>query len=312
MIEMWDQVFSSMDPAIGEELTAGNGEAAFSRMHSLLGDTWKEVSRVLIDGGIACINIGDATRNINGDFQLFPSHTVISSFLRAEGFQELPSVIWKKPSNSPNKFLGSGTLPVGAYVTLEHEYILIFRKNGRRKFVNDGEKKRRSRSSFFWEERNKWFSDVWDLTGTRQALINSATRGRSAAFPFEIPYRLVNMYSIEGDTVIDPFVGTGTTILAAMASCRNSVGYEMDPGLSGDFVSKALGSRNSLNSVIDRRISNHAAFTKAGEIRGGAMKHHNERHGFPVKTRSEKELHLRKIELITEAGDTGAVKVTYA
>lgn len=311
MIEMWDDIFASLNPAVEEELRAGHSENAFSMMHSILNDIWKEAYRVLVDGGIACVNIGDATRNINGNFQLFPSHAAISTFFRSNGFQELPSVVWKKPSNSPNKFLGSGTLPVGAYVTLEHEYILIFRKNGRRRFENDSARKIRSRSSFFWEERNRWFSDIWDLTGTRQSMSNSLTRGRSAAFPFEIPYRLINMYSVEGDTVLDPFMGTGTTNLASMASCRNSIGYEMDPEILKSAKARVLESRDFLNSIIDKRASDHRAFIETEEARGKNVSHYNENHGFSVKTRPEKEMKLRKIVAISDIEGEEGIMVRY-
>lgn len=84
------------------------------------------------------------------------------------------------------------------------------------------------KSSFFWEERNVWFSDVWDIKGTKQNLQKSKTRERSAAFPFEIPYRLINMFSQKGDMILDPFLGTGTTIQAAIVCGRNSCGYEID------------------------------------------------------------------------------------
>jgi len=90
-------------------------------------------------------------------------------------------------------------------------------------------KKCRKESSYFWEERNVWFSDIWKLKGVRQLLNDKNTRNRSAAFPFELAYRLINMHSIREDTVLDPFAGTGTTTLASIASSRNSVVYEIDP-----------------------------------------------------------------------------------
>ena len=83
-------------------------------------------------------------------------------------------------------------------------------------------------SSFFWEERNVWFSDVWEIKGTKQNLQKSNTRERSAAFPFEVPYRLINMFSQKGDTILDPFLGTGTTMQAAILTGRNSCGYDID------------------------------------------------------------------------------------
>ena len=130
----------------------------------------------------------------------------------------------------PNKFMGSGMLPAGAYATLEHEYILILRKGNKREFKSKEDKLRRQQSAFFWEERNVWFSDIWeDLKGTKQNNIDKHIRERSGAYPFELPYRIINMFSLRGDTVLDPFLGTGTTTLACMATARNSIGYEVNP-----------------------------------------------------------------------------------
>jgi hypothetical protein len=95
-----------------------------------------------------------------------------------------------KTDHAPNKFMGSGMMPPGAYVTLEHEYVLVLRKGNKNEFKTNIEKKLRRESSFFWEERNVWFSDVWmDLKGTTQNLFDNKARERSAAFPFELPYR---------------------------------------------------------------------------------------------------------------------------
>ena len=134
--------------------------------------------------------------------------------------------------------MGSGMLPAGAYVTLEHEYILILRKGSKREFKLDAQKQNRRESAFFWEERNAWFSDVWmDLKGTSQNLGNRTARLRSAAFPFDLPYRLLNMFSVKGDTVVDPFLGIGTTMWAAMAAGRNCIGYEIEARLRDEIVS---------------------------------------------------------------------------
>ena len=193
MVEMWDDIFAMQNKAIACNI-ADNPSVSFDLMHGILNNIWMECYRVLSEGGFLCINIGDATRTINGNFQLFNNHAKISQFCRSLGFTELPCVIWRKQTNAPNKFMGSGMLPCGAYVTLEHEWILIFRKGDKRIFKSANEKLARMKSSFFWEERNVWFSDVWDIKGTKQNLQKSKTRERSAAFPFEIPYRLINMF----------------------------------------------------------------------------------------------------------------------
>ncbi|MEK6848243.1 MAG: DNA methyltransferase [Nanoarchaeota archaeon] len=132
MIEMWDEIFSKQNPEIKEGLKKKNGETAFELMHKELDKVWNEVYRILKVGGIACINIGDATRSLNGKFQIYPNHTRIMNHCLGIGFHALPSILWIKETNSPNKFMGSGTLPVGAYVTLEHEHILLLRKNDKR------------------------------------------------------------------------------------------------------------------------------------------------------------------------------------
>ena len=130
MVEMWDEIFALQDEEgrIGEQLSCGNGQAAFALMHELLDAVWLECNRVMKPGAIACINIGDATRTLDGDFQLYSNHSrILSSFL-GQGFAALPDILWRKQTNAPNKFMGSGMLPVGAYVTYEHEYILVLAK----------------------------------------------------------------------------------------------------------------------------------------------------------------------------------------
>lgn len=181
MIEMWDEQFSSLNPKIGEALKDGKGMEAYDLMNEELYTVWKEVNRVLADSGIVCINIGDATRKVNGSFHLYANHSRITQYFEKMGFQSLPLIIWRKETNKPNKYMGSGMLPPSAYVTLEHEYILIFRKGNNREFKSN-EILKRQESSFFWEERNVWFSDLWNgLKGVSQSLNHSDLRERSAA-----------------------------------------------------------------------------------------------------------------------------------
>ena len=261
MIEMWDKIFSSLNPAIEEALNDQNGFEAYDLMNKELNKVWAEVDRVLVPGGIACINIGDATRKIGDSFQLYSNHSRIICCFEKMGYQVLPDILCRKQSNKPNKFMGSGMLPPNAYVTLEHEYILIFRKGSNREFKKQEEKEHRRGSAYFWEERNKWFSDVWeDVKGTSQKMQNKELRNRNGAYPFELAYRLINMYSVKGDTVLDPFLGTGTTIIAAIASGRNSVGYEIDPNFKEFIVDSILSSRDDSNDYIFERINNHINF----------------------------------------------------
>lgn len=156
MIEMWDEMFSQQDPAIKRCLDKGDGQGAFLKMHDLLNSVWRECDRVLKDNGFICINIGDATRTINGDFKLYSNHSKIIACFEELGYSVLPDIHWRKQSNAPNKFMGSGMYPAGAYVTYEHEYILVFRKGNKRNFEGEA-KKARKESAYFWEERNIWF-----------------------------------------------------------------------------------------------------------------------------------------------------------
>lgn len=291
MIEMWDEILARQNKAIADALSSGNADVAFEEMHKELDKVWKECYRVLSPGGFLCINIGDATRTINGEFRLFNNHSRIVKSCLEVGFNNLPNIIWRKQTNAPNKFMGSGMLPCGAYVTLEHEYILIFRKGSKREYKKDAEKSVRKKSAFFWEERNIWFSDIWELKGVKQKITNSESRERSAAFPFEVPYRLINMYSQYGDTILDPFFGLGTTALASMASGRNSIGFEIDPMLK-ITIEDNLNSQsiNDLNAIIKNRYDKHVEFVQDRIKAKGGLKHSNMAIGIDVMTSQEEEL----------------------
>lgn len=311
MIEMWDEMFSVQDPKVSDVLKTKNGSRAFELMHNVLDSVWKEIHRVLKKGAIACINIGDATRTINDNFTLYQNHTRIMHCLLKLGFNPLPAILWRKQTNAPNKFMGSGMLPPGAYVTLEHEYILILRKGRKREFETDQEKQLRRESAFFWEERNVWFSDVWmDLKGTSQNLFDVKVRKRSGAFPFELAYRLINMFSIKGDAVLDPFLGIGTTMYAAMAAGRNSVGIEVDENLKGPIGSRIDSIVSYSNMCIQTRLEKHLQFVEDSfETRGG-FKYLNDPYGFPVITRQEIDLILNPLQSV-KIKDATSFEIAY-
>ena len=297
MIEMWDDMFGNQNPEIQKALAHGDGRQAYELMHKILDSVWDELFRVLKNGRFACINIGDATRKIKDDFCLYPNHARILNYLLNIGFSALPDILWRKQTNAPNKFMGSGMLPAGAYVTLEHEYILIVRKGSKREFRTEDEKKNRRESALFWEERNIWYSDIWtDIKGTEQKLANTTSRLRSAAFPFNLAYRLINMYSVKGDVVLDPFLGTGTTVAAAMTSGRNSIGAEIDKSFQGAICPIARHIVDFSNDYLHDRLIKHFEFVKNRIQKSGPLKYTNTHYGCPVVTSQEQYILLNDLK----------------
>ncbi|MEM4733753.1 MAG: site-specific DNA-methyltransferase [Candidatus Bathyarchaeia archaeon] len=310
MIAMWDAVFAEQNPTIGEMLQRGDGCGAFELMHRELDKVWMQVYRVLKKGGFACINVGDATRTVGGEFKLYPNHSRFLSYCQKLGFNVLPEILWRKQTNAPNKFMGSGMLPAGAYVTLEHEFILVLRKGKPRQLHDADEQRRRRESAFFWEERNEWFSDVWEnLKGTKQNNIDKAIRDRSGAFPFELPYRLINMYSIKGDMVLDPFLGTGTTMVAAMVAGRNSIGFEVNLKFKQHIFHRFAGILDFANQQIEERLRRHVGFVKERTKTHGTLGYTNRYYGFPVMTQQETEIFLNTLSGIEIEDNT--VNVNY-
>lgn len=299
MIEMWDDIMGKQNPAITDALQK-EPAWAFELMHQELDKVWKECYRLLKDGGFMCINIGDATRTINKEFQLYNNHSRIVDSCHKLGMVNLPNVIWRKQTNAPNKFMGSGMLPCGAYVTLEHEWILVFRKGSKRDYKKEKDKIIRRESSFFWEERNKWFSDLWDIKGTKQKINNSQTRERNASFPLEVPYRLINMYSQQGDTVLDPFYGLGTTTIAAMLTGRNSIGVEIDKELKSSITETINNiSVDALNALIRKRYQDHLYFVSEREKSGKEVKYDNVNLKCKVMTSQEVDINFHYLDSIS-------------
>jgi modification methylase len=212
MIPQWDELFRRL------------GATRYSEMLEVLSGAWREARRVLVPGGLLAVVIGDALRRTDGVFRLWPNHAETIRAAADAGLVPLPYILWKKPTNKPNAFLGSGFLPPNAYVTLDCEYVLLFRNGPLKRYpVRDA---RRQASRFTRSERDRWFSQVWDdLRGVRQA----GPGRRTGAFPPALAERLVRMFSVVGETVLDPFAGTGTTVWAAARLGRHGIGVEWDP-----------------------------------------------------------------------------------
>lgn len=301
MVEMWDECFSRMVGFSDND----NPVTACKRMCFGIASCLAPAIRLLKEGGFICINIGDAVRTVGGTFSLYPSHSFLQQglMLLDEKIVPLPTIFWKKATNAPNKFMGSGMLPCGAYATMEHEFILIFRKGGKREFKTKKEKDVRKASAFFWDERNTWFSDEWNVTGTSQSNKDGG-RKRNASFPMEIPYRLINMYSCIGDMVYDPFGGLGTTMVAAMESGRNSLMSEIDNSLKKAIINNVNHGINLFGRIKKMRLDRQMAFLWKRENEGkGPAKYLNRNYGIPVMTRQETEIVIPKAESFGKPND---------
>jgi len=291
MVEMWDGLFCDLNDSLDPELISDQPYDAWELMHEELEKVWEPLTDIVTKGGIVAINVGNATRSAGGSFKQFPNNTKISETFHELGFEELPQLIWQKPTNSATSFMGSGQLPPNQYPTLEHEHILLFRNGDQRNFEpNDPT---RYESAYFFEERNNWFSDQWtDIPGRRQSLdVDESVRERSAAFPLEIPYRLIHMFSVYGDVVFDPFVGTGTTTIAGIVSGRNTIGIEYDV----DIVETIPGQYDELPELsrkqINDRIMDHLEYTEERRQNDSELKY--EAHNYPFKVTSQQEQHIQ-------------------
>ena len=187
---------------------------------------WRHVFRLLVPGGRLVCVVGDvcvARRNF-GRHLVFPLHADICVICRRIGFDNLNPIVWHKIANASyevsngSKFLGKPYEP-NAIIKNDMEFILMQRKPGGYRQPS-GEQRDTSRISK--EEFDRWFQQIWNITG-------ASTKHHPAPFPLELATRLVRMFSFTGDTVLDPFCGSGTTMVAALRTGRNSIGVEIDP-----------------------------------------------------------------------------------
>jgi len=191
---------------------------------------WKECYRVLHPGCRLCINIGDqfARSVYYGRYKVIPIRTEIIKFCETVGFDYMGAIIWQKVTTTNTTggatIMGSFPYPRNGILKLDYEFILIFKKLG---IPPKPTTERKKLSAITKDEWNDYFSGHWNFAGVKQ-------NGHLAMFPEELPRRLIKMFSFVGDTVLDPFLGSGTTSLAARNLGRNSVGYEINK----EFISK--------------------------------------------------------------------------
>jgi site-specific DNA-methyltransferase (adenine-specific) len=186
---------------------------------------WKECHRVLNKGCRLCVNIGDqfARSVYYGRYKVIPIRTEIIKFCETIGFDYMGAIIWQKVTTCNTTggatIMGSFPFPRNGILKIDYEFILIFKKHGVAPRVSK-EIKEKSRMTI--EEWNQFFAGHWNIPGEKQDK-------HLAMFPEEVPRRLIKMFSFVNDTVLDPFLGSGTTSLAAKKLERNSIGYEINP-----------------------------------------------------------------------------------
>src|SRR2546425_7377104 len=205
----------------------------YDAFHEELEKAWRHCFRVLVPGGRLVCVVGDVclSRRRHGRHMVMPMHADIVVRARKIGFDNLSPIFWYKIANATyevengSSFLGKPYEP-NAIIKNDVEFILMLRKPGSYRQPTE---KQRIESKLTKQEYQEWFQQVWNgLTG-------ESTKEHPAPYPAELAYRLVRMFSFTGDTVLDPFMGTGTTLLAAGRCGRNSIGVEIEPA----YVKKA-------------------------------------------------------------------------
>ncbi len=202
---------------------------------------WQESYRVLENGCKLCINIGDqyARTTIYGRYKVIPIRTEIIKFCEAIGFDYMGAVIWQKIGTTNTtggaSIMGSFPNPRNGIFKLDYEFILVFKKQGKSKnIISKAVKKQSAMTKNEW---NTYFTGHWNFSGARQD-------GHIAMFPPELPKRLIKMFSFIGDTVLDPFLGSGTTSMVASKLQRNSIGYEINPEFI-PLIEKKIGKNSN-------------------------------------------------------------------
>jgi site-specific DNA-methyltransferase (adenine-specific) len=239
----------------------------YERFLAELDRVWAEAFRVLVSGGRLVCVVGDvclSRRENNGRHTVVPLHADICVQCRKRGFDNLNPIIWHKISNASyevsngSKFLGKPYEP-NAIIKNDIEFILMQRKPGG--YRKPTEEQRRL-SMIAKDKFDKWFQQFWTITG-------ASTKEHPAPFPFELASRLVQMFSFTGDTVLDPFCGTATTMVAALKHGRNSIGVELDTDYCKQAASRLMNENTSLfsNAKLQIELKPHAAVETVPALR---------------------------------------------
>jgi DNA modification methylase len=213
-------------------------------LHEYLRDlyyVWQECFRVLRPGSRLCLNIGDqfARAAVYGRYKVIPLHAEFIAQCEKIGFDFMGSIIWQKKTTMNTSggavVMGSYPYPPNGIIEIDYEFIHIFKKSGKNKKVS---KEIKEVSKLTKDEWKEYFAGHWHFGGAKQL-------GHEAMFPQELPRRLIRMFTFRGDTVLDPFLGSGTTVKVALALGRNAVGYEINEGFL-EVIKEKVGSKDKL------------------------------------------------------------------
>jgi site-specific DNA-methyltransferase (adenine-specific) len=214
-----------------------------------LNQVWSECYRVLNPGCRLCVNIGDqfARAITYGRYKIIPIRTEIIKFCESIGFDYMGAVIWQKMTTMKTSggasVMGSYPYPRNGHIAIDYEFILLFKKLG--KEINNVSRAIKEKSKLTNEEWRKYFTGHWNFAGEKQ------NGGHIAMFPEELPRRLIKMFSFVGESVLDPFIGSGTTSRVARELGRNSIGYEINKDFLPIIEEKTGKNKKSLFSEDD-------------------------------------------------------------
>jgi len=230
-----------------------SGQVGYGQsLHEYLKDlyrVWRECFRVLRPGGRLCVNVGDqfARAAEYGRYKIIPLHAEIIGQGEELGFDFMGAIIWQKKTTLNTTggapIMGSYPYPPNGLVEIDYEFILIFKKPGPSKKVAKDIKEASRLTKAEWKA---YFSGHWHFGGVKQV-------GHEAMFPDELPRRLIRMFTFVGDTVLDPFLGSGTTVKAALELGRNAVGYEINDDF-GEIIREKLGLKEAQPLFADIQI----------------------------------------------------------
>ncbi len=263
---------------------------------------WKESFRVLHKGCRLCINIGDqfARSVYYGRYKVIPIRTEIIKFCETIGFDYMGAIIWQKVTTTNTTggatVMGSFPYPRNGILKLDYEFILIFKKNGIAPKVF---KENKELSKITTEEWNTYFQGHWNFGGAKQDR-------HIAMFPEELPKRLIKMFSFVGDTILDPFLGSGTTSLAAKNLNRNSVGYEINP----EFIPNI---KEKLSITENKIFEEHSyEFVKQGNIQVDFQKEiEDQPFIFRDPHKLDKKIDVKKLQFGSKLDNNGSKREEY-